>query len=574
MKHLILSFSFLLFFSCNNFDDQIDSLSNRIDELLQVQSLLELKNIFLNSKANEILISKIEDENNLYHITFENGKKYLIEKKYITTISKNPEDWILNIVFSDLTEMTLFYVGNKFKFDDIILNPYNISPLTLIINKKTPVKGKFTIKVIGQDGPQSDFIIDSKKITDEHQLKVFGLYPGFKNNIEISFLDKNNNIRTSTTIEVNTDKLPPGFPEISVEKKYQEYKQNTLILVNYRPTHMPFMVDPHGKVRWFTNGFTAKPKYGLQLLKNGNFAYGVSANGQGKIYEISLTGKVIKVYDFYGKYENAHHDVYERGNGNFLVPVNRVGIDTIEDFIIEIDRNSSDVINEWDLRKILQTDRFDFRMIRNGQDWFHTNAVIEDETDNSIIISGQAQGVVKVTWDNQLKWILAPHDGWNSVYDNYLLNPLGDSFEWSWGQHAPQKLSNGNLMLFDNGFGREFGNSTSTYSRAVEYHIDESVFGGNISQVWQYGKERGEELFSPFISDVDYLEDSSTIFITSGSTAYDLEYDNINSVLTRNLDEIETRILEINYEKEIIFEMTFKSDNPRGTTYRAEKLTF
>jgi arylsulfate sulfotransferase len=35
-------------------------------------------------------------------------------------------------------------------------------------------------------------------------------------------------------------------------------------------------------------------------------------------------------------------------------------------------------------------------------------------------------------------------------------------------------------------------------------------------QVWQYGKERGIELFSSIVSDVDYLPKTKNILMTSG----------------------------------------------------------
>ena len=90
-----------------------------------------------------------------------------------------------------------------------------------------------------------------------------------------------------------------------------------------------------------------------------------------------------------------------------LVTVDKVGTDTVEDFIIEVDRNSGLIGNVWDLREILQMDRYTFRKKLGGTDWFHTNAVVHNAKDNSIIISGQAQGLVKVSWDNKLKWILS-----------------------------------------------------------------------------------------------------------------------------------------------------------------------
>ena len=96
----------------------------------------------------------------------------------------------------------------------------------------------------------------------------------------------------------------------------------------------------------------------------------------------------------------------------------------------------------------------------------------------------------------------------------------------------------------------------------------------DVSQIWQYGKERGAEMFAPFISE-DYLENSSTKLITAGSTAFDLTYtDSLNmSIKPKPHPRIETRIIEVNEAKEVLFELTLSSNNDRpGSTYRAEKL--
>ena len=80
-------------------------------------------------------------------------------------------------------------------------------------------------------------------------------------------------------------------------------------------------------------------------------------------------------------------------------------------------------------------------------------------------------------------------------------------------------------------------------------------------------------MFSPFISDIDFLENSSTVFLTCGSTSFDLEYNNLNSSLVNNINQVETRIIEVNRSKEVLFEMVINSNNV-GTTYRSEKLVF
>ena len=562
---------FLGVFSCNNYDDDIQEIQDELKELKNIHDLLQLKNLLYQNIVSENLAIDILENNTNIKLIYENGTEFEIDKNLIQDFDIDLDNWKLNFTLSDLSLISIFFLGNKLDIENIKLNPFNNAPLSLTLDINTPLSGKFIINVLGQDGPNSNIILKPKYKGKNHKLEIIGLYPDYENKIDLSFVNNDGGIRKTQQILIKTDKLPDGFPSINIIKNYENYVNNTLILVNYRiAKDQPFMVDPFGKIRWFSNGFSELKKYGLQKFKNGNIGFGVPENGQGKIYEYSLTGEIIKIFDVYPGFENIHHDIFEMPNGNLLVTVNKVGIETIEDHILEIDRISGLILNVWDLRKVLPIDRFTFRKIKDGRDWFHTNAVIYDESDNSLIISGQAQGLVKVSWDNNLKWILSTPEGWGDDYKDFLLIPNSNQFEWSWGQHAPLILPNGNLMLFDNGFGRNFSNNNQ-YSRVVEYNITESNVGGIVSQIWDYGKDRGEDMFSPIISDVDYLEESSSVFITAGSTGADLEYDRLNSKIQFNRNEIETRIIEINKDNQVLFEMIFESSGP-GSTYRSEKI--
>ena len=566
-----LAILFLCVLSCETYDDDINEINNELNQLKNIQDLLKLKNLLLQSISSENLVIELIDDDLNIKLIFEDDSVYLIEKKLIIEYDIDLDNWKLNFNLSDSSKISVFIVGNELPIKNLKLNPFYNAPLSLTLEIDTPLSGKFVINVLGQDGPISNISIKPKYDGRNHELEIFGLYPDYTNTLEISFISDKGYVRKTQQISVKTSKLPDGFPTINVLKNYDRFDQNTLILVNYRiAKDQPFMVDPFGKIRWYSNGFSETKKYALQVFKNGNIGFGVAGNDQGKIYEYSMTGQIIQVYDVYPEFENIHHDVFEMPNGNLLVTVNKVGIDTIEDHILEIDRISGSIQNVWDLREVLPTDRFTFRKVKDGSDWFHTNAVIYDDRDNSLIISGQAQGLVKVSWDNKLKWILATHEGWDDKYKDFLLSPDSNPFDWPWGQHAPLILPNGNLMLFDNGFGRNFLNQPQ-YSRVVEYDITESNIGGTISQIWDYGKDRGEEMFSPIISDVDFLEKSSSVFITAGSTGADLEYDRTNAKINWNRDQVETRIIEINEKKEVIFEMIFESSGP-GSTYRSEKI--
>ena len=302
----------------------------------------------------------------------------------------------------------------------------------------------------------------------------------------------------------------------------------------------PFIFDRQGDIRWYLD-YEGHPQLGnlsyddgVERLANGNLYFGHQHDD--RIYEVDMLGQIVDTWEMPGF--GFHHEAKELPDGNFLVTAHRNGISTIEDHIIEIDRASKQIVNVWDLRESLDQDRTTWT--DNPSDWVHVNAVTYDDRDDTIIISGRTQGVVKLTRENEVVWILAPHRGWGTAGDGtdlsrLLLQPLdaagepindpavleGDAnhpdFEWNWYQHAPEVLPSGNLLLFDNGDNRNY-TEAERYSRAVEYEIDEEAM--TVKQVWSYGKERGEETFSVIVSDVDYRPEEDHVFFSPGAVEF------------------------------------------------------
>jgi arylsulfate sulfotransferase len=342
----------------------------------------------------------------------------------------------------------------------------------------------------------------------------------------------------------------------------------------------------------------------LDLSEFGRITWPIKFNGDGSLF--AIFGVTIVEFDMAGKElnrivveeNNMHHEVLKLPNGNYVVAVSRVGvtmikngeeITSVEDYIIEVDPAGT-IVTEWDMAEVLGVNRTD--LTDGDTDWFHMNAIFYDENDNSLVVSGRNQGVVKVNWDNELQWILAPHKGWGDAgrYEKttstipYLLTAVDNSgvpysddiqqgivessnFSWTWGQHTPLILPNGNLFVFDNGFNRNFG-SAPDYSMGTEYEINEEDM--TVKQVWSYGRARGEELFSSIISDVDYLSETQNRLIMPGV------------VRTGNQDPY-SKLVEVSYpDKEVVFESTlyFKNQLVDGQgwgnldiTYRAERIS-
>ena len=155
------------------------------------------------------------------------------------------------------------------------------------------------------------------------------------------------------------------------------------------------------------------------------------------LYEMDLLGKIYQEYSLEGGY---HHDYYEMENGNLLVSsddfYNEDG--TVEDYIVELDRNTGKIVKRFDLKNILKME--DGKSENwTAYDWFHNNSVWYDKNTNSITLSGRHQdAVINIDYrSGKLNWIIGDSTNWSEEYQKYFFEPVDDDeFEWQWSQHA------------------------------------------------------------------------------------------------------------------------------------------
>jgi arylsulfate sulfotransferase len=431
------------------------------------------------------------------------------------------------------------------------------------------------------------------------EIPVIGLYPNAINKVVVTLDYSDGQIKD--TIKITTGNIPSHFPKVVVNTLNRSEMENGMHACDIHFANKgkfnsgPLIFDDEGKVRWYLDlSFAGKMVSPFQRLNDGTLLM-VSRN---VIYEFDMLGKPLKETTINSNY-GMHHDVVELPNGNLLICVGKKNnfillddnyVVSDSDFIILFDKKESKIIREWDVAKLLDVSRNDLNFFRPG-DWLHMNGLAFDEKENSIIISGKNQGLIKISWNNKLQWILAPKRNWGKSGREgkgfetapYLLtavDSLGktysdavqdgskstDDFDFPWGMHSPVLMPNGNLLTFDNGTLRNFENSNQ-YSRAVEYKINES--DKSVVQVWQYGKERGQEFFSTIVSDVDFLDKSNNVLITSG---YIAKGGNLSG-----------KIVEVDYGSgKEVFEATlyFKSENGNKSSswgqtdilYRSERI--
>ena len=438
--------------------------------------------------------------------------------------------------------------GNNPQVSSIVLNPTGAAPLCAIINYPSQRPCKTEIIIMGKHGSGSNVAHQFNDWGSSHADTVVGLYGGFANTVEVMYLDTNSNSFGDTTVTITTPVLSAGIPASITADSVQGSVEPGMNLVSswdvFNP-RIPYIVDRYGDIRWILN-FSGNPALsgmqydcGIARLHNGHYFFGdITSN---EIYEVDLVGTIINKWALPGY--SFEHTVTEEPDGNFLVTVskngstNSNGVATIEDYVIEVARSGGAVLHEWNLKALLNAYRYILPQT-TASDWFHGNAVIYDSTDNTIIVSGRFQGVVKLTYDNTIKWILAPHRGWGkngngTDLNAFLLNPLDASgnpisdtsvingwtnspdFEWNWYQHAPILIPNGDLLLFDNGSTRNFDSTATThYSRVVEYRINPTNM--TVQQVWSYGEKTGSQTYSALFSSVQYLPQTNHVLFCPG----------------------------------------------------------
>ncbi len=436
---------------------------------------------------------------------------------------------------------------------EVTLNPTGYAPLSAIITLETKEEVSLQLKVEGRNGPESDVIVEIPGEAIQFSIPVHGLYANHDNKVTLTFTGGTGEALGEQRYTIPTGPALQDLPFITIQQADREAMEPGMTLVSYfghagSPyPQRPFIFDSYGDIRWYLD-FKTHPQLqnlfyddGMERLANGNFYFGsggetVGSPADNKVYEVDLFGTVVNTWDMPGY--SFHHEVFEKPDGNFLVTVSKQNAPTIEDFIIEVDRVTGEIIREWDLNVSLQNTRTALTMDAN--DWIHVNAVSYDPSDDGILISGRTQGVVKLSPDNEVLWIMGPHRGWdlsgNGIdLNQYLLTPLDQDgqlitalpvldgtgnhpdFEWNWYQHAPSVTANGNILVLDNGDNRNYV-ASGPYSRAVLYQVDEENL--TIRQLWQYGKERGAEAYSSIVSDADYLPAANHVLFSPGAINY------------------------------------------------------
>ena len=440
-----------------------------------------------------------------------------------------------------------------------------------------------------------------------HVQPVLGLISNTGYTITTSVTDQlGHEIAVESTFNILTAPLPVDFPIVDIKTSIPELMEPGFVLLDRFSRGRDadpdlnlysIIFDENGDVVWYSKLGT-RP---MVRFDNGNLFYpsGESLPSQdvdaADFVELDKLGNIVGLIKT--EADQIHHDLFSTTHHTFLslvrdvrevdnYPTSETDPDaprqsaTLEfSPVVEFDSDGS-LINQWNPIDILDQLRIGFGSTRQtslGLDWGHANAVFHDARDDTIVVSlRQQDAVIKFSRaTGELVWILGNHQNWSPLFQPYLLSPVGTPFEWQYHQHAPMLTEFGTIMLFDNGNfraspfdGKTPLDTTQTYSRAVEYEIDEEKM--EVRQVWEYGAESSPRLHAGFLGDADVLPITRNTLINFGGLQA------IDGVLTSDLalGAVVTRVVEVTHETpaQVVFDVMLYAPDGRIQTYRSEKI--
>ncbi len=267
----------------------------------------------------------------------------------------------------------------------------------------------------------------------------------------------------------------------------------------------------------------------------------------GDAMEVDLLGETLRRYsaeprsedDIEGPFDYLHHELFEEADGTFW----SLDLETVEvsayptsyddpqvlggpvelraSSVVHFDGDGA-LLDRWHLSEALDTTRIGFDSLDGtdlGLDWLHANAVVPDPVGGGVVVGSRHQGAaVKLDGEGEVVWILADPHGWGAAFEDLLLEPVGEPFEWPYHPHAVTVTDDGLIQMFDN-----HNNGCTPYheqcprhwtSRVVAFEVDEQAM--TVRQVWSFDQTSTGVLEVPAMGDADTLPTTGNVLADFG----------------------------------------------------------
>lgn len=469
----------------------------------------------------------------------------------------------------------------------IMINPYDMSPLTALAAFDTETDSEIEVTVKGRNEvPDFSYKIPGKN--KNYKFPIYGLFVG-DNSIEIKSIAIDGKVEVYTG-QLKTEQTPSQIMEIEVLTNEKEADNRFLLTMTGRSkSGHASAYDNYGNIRWYLSQEMIGGASCLNKMKNGHFLlrkekiskFPYSSDG---VYEIDVLGKIYRDLKLHGHY---HHEIIELPNGEFLAAVDKVDSGRVEDYIIRYDKDGN-VIVEYDLIQIMgmkdpKATQMDLEYLYKGNkekadvDWAHINGVVYDSNDNSMIISARnLSALIKIGLDTKdLIWIIAdPNLEW--IQENHkekLLTPKDKNFKFFYGQHGIKVVGINEIILYDNGVYSDLYrrgiyipddsyDPSKNISRGMGLKITDNIF----ELTWEHIEDG---IYTPYIGDVNKIGDNHYTITFGGITTIDNKA--VDNIMAPDFPDGKIRaiIVEIKDGK-VVYKVESKGNN--SPVFRANKV--
>ena len=292
------------------------------------------------------------------------------------------------------------------------------------------------------------------------------------------------------------------------------------------------IIDSQLSPSWFINS----GEFGLDFKVNQNYLTFFNKSNQNWIV-LNDKMKEVDTLNCVNGYKADYHDIQLLQNGGYIlqaydsINVNMSEIvsggnpNAIVIYLIiqEFDQNKNLIFewNAWEHLNIADYTNLDLTRLRLT--WMHGNSIEVDQDLHLLVSNRRSSEILKIDRNTgDVLWYLGGPN------NDFTIN--NDSFNGFNKQHDVRRLSNGNILLFDNG-----NEHQPPISRVVEYSVNE--INKSINLVWEF--YHPEQLLGLAMGSAQRLPNQNTL---------------INWGIVNNNGAI---ITEVDYDKNIVLEIRY-----------------
>lgn len=287
------------------------------------------------------------------------------------------------------------------KIGAVMMNPYGIAPLTAVIRNGGYSLSDISVRIVPKDGGQEiTYTVSDAKARTHGGIPIFGLYPGYRNTVEVSYTKTTEGKSERVEKEVYRIYAGPAniatagyagvtsvFPVAEVKKvdpafSDRLYLINNMIAATPNTTRAVWnnpmggalewnrypqnaIYDTKGEIRWYmepskiydpNNIYMAGIMMGFRQNNDGAFTWGY---GQ-RYVKYDILGRRIWNRLLPEGYDDFSHALEPMENGHYLIRVSDANyrradgrnVRTVRDVIIEVNE-AGEVVDDWNLNNIL-----------------------------------------------------------------------------------------------------------------------------------------------------------------------------------------------------------------------------